>query len=174
MKRANLNVNPRPLKVCEKINYSSNHPLHLFSEWIGECMPEHQIELAEFIGHFCYPKLFATCNSLGEKIFALREYLKVSEGIIDQEEKLLLFIDEIIEFIKEINEIAYEDDSAFRKVMSELHNVTSLKLLQKELPDRMETWIITYEKWQDFKMKFSFFNDRLEDHQILAFLKNTN
>ncbi|HYV92223.1 MAG TPA: hypothetical protein VE978_10585 [Chitinophagales bacterium] len=165
MRRANLLT--ESTSDLEKSNYSGNHPLQLFSKWFEECLPEHQIELAEFIGHFCYPELFIACETIGAKIFAFRQYLKANEGNFEQERKLLLFIDEIIEFMGEINEIVYENTLVSKEIRAEFRNIASLHFLPEELPERIRMWLITYEKWQLFKTKFSFFSDPLGYHQIL-------
>jgi chlorite dismutase len=163
MKKVNLHAESHSQENREKNNYTVNHPLQSFSQWFDECFAEHQLVLAEFAGNFCYKKLFLACETYGEKIFAFKEYLKASEGIVEHEGKVLLFIDDIIEFIRETNEIAYTNVIAYEEVKEELRNITPLDTHPEVLPERTRDWEITYEKWQRFKMRFRFFNSRVKN-----------
>ncbi|HYV95256.1 MAG TPA: hypothetical protein VE978_26005, partial [Chitinophagales bacterium] len=135
------------------------YPVQMFLRWFDQRPIEHQLELSEFIGHFCYEKLFITCETDGAKIFACREYVKSCVGNWEREEKLLLFIDDIIRFIVEVNEIADSGLFACEEVIYELRDIISLYSMINELQQRSNKWLVTYHEWLSFKKNFSFFSD---------------
>jgi len=175
------NINPNPqLRANFKGNlhqndYYDSHPIELFLQWFEERPEEHQVEIAEFIGHFCYEKLLVACETDAGKIYACEQYLKSNEGIIENEEKLLLFIDDVIEFIVEINEIADSSEFACEEVIYELPNIISLYSMINELPKRTTRWLMTYHDWQRFKKQFSFFRSIAEAPKIFdGVVRNMN
>ena len=154
---------PSPFSTKFRINRQTDelhdsHPIEMLLEWFEARPVEHQLELSEFIGHFCYEKLFLACETDAEKIFACMEYLKSCEGDIEHEKKLLLFIDDIIEFIVEINEIADSSVFACEEVIYELHDIISLYSMINELPQRSKKWLMTYHEWLRFKKQFTIFS----------------
>jgi hypothetical protein len=142
-----------------------HHLVEMFLQWLRQCPPEHQLELAEFIGYLCYEKLYGSLETMGEKIYACTEYLKSYTGDEEKEEKLLLFINDIMEFIVEINEIADNSLFASEEIIYALSDIVSLYSLINELPQRSMKWLVTYHKWLAFKKDFPFFNIMNEPYQ---------
>ena len=148
---------------------STNNPLDQFLGWFEERSGEHQMELAEFMGHFCYPALYSRLRSTFEKVFAFKEYLKKNKRDLTRSVRILKFVDEVVEFVLEINQAAENMHYNREELLDELPDIVSLQSLITRLPERNQKWTYTYLQWQRFKTQFSFF--RGEDISLFVGLR---
>lgn len=134
-------------------------PIQQFLKWYDWQSHEHRVELAEFIGHYCYDSIFSLFKNDAVKIYAFKEYLNGLKSNNANTLRILRFIDEIIEFIVDINEAAENRFFNWEELLDELPDVTSLFSVINELPDRSRKWSFTYLQWQRFKAHYSFFGN---------------
>ncbi len=128
-------------------------PLHAFAEWIRNQPYDQQIEIVEFVGYFCYRPLFTSLGSNEAKIFAIHEFLNSLGNNSRASGKLLEFVDEVLQFIKEINRDA--ESSLFNRgeLIKELPGITSLYSMITNLSGRNRQWSYCFMRWQQFKLQ---------------------
>src|SRR5690349_18826192 len=93
MAELNLNKISAQAEGAIPLAAQSKSVIDEFLKWFSQQSEEHQVELAEFIGFFCYRKLFQSFISNEAKIFAFREYLHSFQNNYEGSIKFLKFID---------------------------------------------------------------------------------
>jgi len=144
-----------------KYQNSATNFINQFLTWFDQRCSEQQLEISEFMGHFCYQSLYTKLASTMEKIFAFREYLLLNKLDPANSVRILQLVDEVMDMILDINHAAENKFYNKEELLDELPDIVSLQSIITHLPERNQKWNYTYLQWQRFKSQFTIFKKEI-------------